>query len=170
LQRYYTTAGFRGINGPLRDKKRRERKEQHKFAVLVYVLAEAIRKLRAWAGGGDGAHDSLELFRGMSNRQIFEAFMSQGGTEFAPMSTTAKLWVALKYSQGAAGNINTLLWLRTEGFMDRGVDLQWLSAFPHEEEFVYSPLAFVKPIRKNPILLEIGQSTYQVVECKIQMS
>ena len=53
--------------------------------------------------------------------------MVEGGTELAPMSTTAELWVALKYSQGPAGNISTLLWLRTENFMDRGVDLEWLS-------------------------------------------
>jgi hypothetical protein len=46
---------------------------------------------------------------------------------------TAELWVALKYSQG--GDSSVLLWLRTQNFMDRGVDLTWISAFPHEREF-----------------------------------
>ena len=45
--RYYTTLGFKGINNPLRDLARRERKEPHKFAALVYILANAIKKLRA---------------------------------------------------------------------------------------------------------------------------
>ena len=106
----------------------------------------------------------------MSNRKIFDNFMVEGGTELAPMSTTAELWVALKYSQGPAGTINTLLWLRTENFMDRGVDLAWLSAFPHEKEYLYPPLSYLKPIHKEPIVLQIGSSTYQVVELKIQMS
>ena len=47
--RYYTTAGFKGINWPLRDKGRRERAEPHLLAVLVFTLTTAIKKLRAWA-------------------------------------------------------------------------------------------------------------------------
>ena len=88
----------------------------------------------------------------------------------APMSTTRELWVALQYSQGPAGNINTLLWIRTDNFMDRGVDLEWLSAFPHEKEFLYPPLSFLKPIRSEPIVLKIGHSIYQIVELKISMA
>ena len=71
----------------------------------------------------------MELFRGMSNTEIVDTFMAFGGTEVAPMSVTAQLWVALKYSQ--SGIISTLLWIRSDSFMDRGVDFQWLSAFPH---------------------------------------
>ena len=168
--RFYTTAGFKGINWPLRDQERRSQKQPHKLAVLVFVLANAIKKLRALAANADDAHRTVNLFRGMSNRKIFDNFMVEGGTELAPMSTTAQLWVALKYSQGPAGTINTLLWLRTENFMDRGVDLAWLSAFPHEKEYLYPPLSYLKPIHKEPIVLQIGSSTYQVVELKIQMS
>jgi hypothetical protein len=47
--------------------------------------------------------------------------------------TWGKLWVALKYSQG--GDSWVLLWLRTQNFMDRGVHLTWISAFPHERKF-----------------------------------
>jgi hypothetical protein len=65
----------------------------------------------------------------MSNKEIFDTFMVEGGTELAPMSSTAELSVALQYSQGPVGSISTLLWIRTENFMDRSVDLEWLSAF-----------------------------------------
>ena len=107
----------------------------------------------------------------MSNRAIFDEFMVKGGTELAPMSTTAELWVALQYTQGQEGNIHTLLWLRTDNFMNRGVDLTWLSAFPHEKEYLYPPLSFLKPIRPKPIVLKIGGSaTYQIVELQISMS
>ena len=45
--RFYTTAGFKGINWPLRDEKRRAEKKPHRLAVLVFTLAGAINKLRA---------------------------------------------------------------------------------------------------------------------------
>jgi hypothetical protein len=174
VQRYYTTAGFKGINWPLRDQERRSQSQPHKLAVLVFILAEAIKKLRAWAANSEEANKPVELFRGMSNKEIFDTFMEKGGTELAPMSTTAELWVALQYALGQcgrqAGNINTLLWLRTENFMDRGVDLEWLSAFPHEKEYLYPPLSFLKPIRRDPIVLKIGPATYQIVDLRISMS
>jgi len=168
--RYYTTAGFKGINWPLRDRERRDKRQPHKLSVLVFTLAGAIKKLRAWAGNAANAQSPVELFRGMSNREIFDTFMTKGGTELALMSTTTELWVALKYSQGPSGTISTLLWLRTENFMDRGVDLEWLSAFPHEKEFLYGPLAFLMPQKEKPIVMKIGASTYQIVPLKITMS
>ena len=53
--------------------------------------------------------------------------------------------------------------------MDRGVDLEFLSAFPHEKEQLYPPLAYLKPLRKKPIVIQMGESTYQVVLLKINM-
>jgi len=79
--------------------------------------------------------------------------------------------IALFYSQGQQGTISTLLWIRTDDFMDRVVDLEWLSAFPHEKEYLYPPLSFLKPIQTGPTVLEIGSCLYQVVEpLKISMS
>ena len=51
--------------------------------------------------------------------------------------------MALKYSQG--GETATILWLRSSNFMDRGVDLAWISAYPHEQEFLYPALTYLKP-------------------------
>jgi hypothetical protein len=168
--RFYTTAGFKVINWPLRDKGRRARQEPHKLAVLVFILAGAIKKLRAWAANSAQKNIPLSLFRGMSVREIFDTFMEDGGTELAPMSATAELKIALLFSQGRQGTISTLLWIRTENFMDRGVDLEWLSAFPHEKEYLYPPLSFLKPIQTEPTVLKIGSCLYQVVELKISMS
>ena len=80
---------------------------------------------------------------------------------------TAELWVALKYSQG--GDSSVLLWLRTQNFMDRGVDLTWISAFPHEKEFLFSPLTYVHSVRDEPIIVKIGGVTYKVFVVKAQM-
>jgi hypothetical protein len=147
--RFYTTAGFKGINWPLRDLNRRAQKQPHRLAVLVFVLANAIKKLRAHAANSGEGQQPLELFRGMSNKKILDTFMVEGGTELAPMSSSAELGVALKYSQGPAGSISTLLWIRTENFMDKGVDLKWLSASPHEKDVLYPPLCFLSPFREK---------------------
>jgi len=80
---------------------------------------------------------------------------------------TAELWIALKYSQG--GDNSVLLWLRSENFMDRGVDLSWISAFPHEREFLYSPLTYMQAVRDEPVFVKIGDVTYEVIEVKVQM-
>lgn len=48
--RFYTTWGYIDINTPLRDLERREKCLPHKLAVLVFILNEAIKQLRAWAG------------------------------------------------------------------------------------------------------------------------
>ena len=98
--KYYTMWGFVGINMPLRDRQRRTDGAPHKLAVTVFTLTGAIKKLRAWAGNAPDAQSPMDLFRGLGNRQIFAEFMAQGGTEFAPMSSTGELCVALKYSQG----------------------------------------------------------------------
>ena len=165
--RFYSTAGFRSINNPLRDQGRHRRGEAHGLAVLVFILSSAIKKLRAWAGTGDNKLKSQNLFRGMSNRKVFETFMQDGGTELAPMSTTSELWVALKYSQG--GETATILWLRSSNFMDRGVDLSWISAYPHEQEFLYPALTYLKPINKEPLICVVGNVRYQIVEVAPQM-
>ena len=51
---------------PFRDLDRRAQKQPHRLAVLVFVLAGAIKKLRAYAANSDSDKEPLELFRGMS--------------------------------------------------------------------------------------------------------
>ena len=165
--RFYTTWGFVSINNPLRDPKLMEQKESHKLALLVYMLDMAIKQSRAVAAESPDAHVELSLFRGIGKREMDDKFMIEGGTELAPMSTTAQLWVALKYSQG--GDSSVLLWLRTQNFMDRGVDLTWVSAFPHEREFLFPPLTYMRAVRNEPIVVQVGGVTYQVIEVKAQM-
>ena len=64
----------------------------------------------------------------------------------APMSTTTKLEVAVQYS---TAQTSLLFKLRTDSFMERGASIQFLSAFPAEEEVLYPPLTFLKPTGKR---------------------
>ncbi len=82
---------------------------------------------------------------------------------------TAELWIALKHSQG--GDSSVILWMRSQNFIDRGVDLTWISAFPHEREFLYSPLSYMQSVcdSDEPIIVKIDGVTYKVFEVKVYM-
>ena len=169
--RAYTTAAYTVLNAPLRDQ---ASTEPHPFPVTIAFLREAINKLRAVGAQEDTAEDAartdaegkrvtkLDLWRGLRDTQTTESFMQHGGTELAPMSTTTKLEVAVEYS-GAAREGALLFKLRTESFMQRGASIQFLSAFPAEEEVLYPPLTFLKPTGKT-LTLTFGGREFTVVE------
>ena len=145
--RAYTTAVFKVLNGPMRDL---ERTDPHPFPVTVAFLREAIGKLRAVGAQEDSqvgkTVTTLDLWRGMRDTEVPDSFLQHGGTELAPMSTTTKLEVAVQYSTAAT---SLLFKLRTDSFMQRGASIQFLSAFPAEEEVLYPPLTFLKPTGKT---------------------
>ena len=108
-----------------------------------------------------------DFFRGMRGAKLEEtSFELQGGTEFAPMSTTSDLDVALQYSSGATTRL--IFKLLTSGLMDRGASLQYLSAFPDEVEYLYPPLTYLEPVhgQKETIKVVIdGESVvYTIIE------
>jgi hypothetical protein len=125
-------------------------------------IKTAVLKLRAVGAASDDANETIELYRGMRNVELPEEFMQRGGTELAPMSTTADMKVALSYSASAQG---VILRLRTHSSMERGADLTFLSAFPGEREYLFPPLTYlqpVKPVRKQTIAL--GGASFTVIE------
>ena len=93
--RFYTTFGFKPINIPLRDPKRKNKKgkifKPVLYPVITYHLNEFIKKCRTLAANSDRKNVALDLYRGMSNVCLQDGFMKEGGSELAPMSTTAEL-------------------------------------------------------------------------------
>jgi len=100
------------------------------------------------------------LWRGMRQMTIPEAFLQQGGTEVAPMSTTADLAVAVRYSLSPH---SILFRLETDSFITRGSDISYLSAFPAESEFLYPPLTFLSPVGSKPLKMKIGPYEFTVL-------
>ncbi len=136
--RFYTTAGFRSINDPLRDMDRQAKHEAHPLPIMVWLLSNAVKKL--WSDSADvpPVNSYFDLYRGMGNVSLENEFLKKGGTELSPMSTTEDLTIAIKYA--ATGKHSVLLRVRTEGFMNLGAQLKWVSAFPYEVEFLYPPV------------------------------
>ena len=70
-----------------------------------------------------------------------QKFKEEGGTEVAPMSTTEDKDVALQY---ASSQRPLLFEFKAKG-MSMGVDISYLSVYPHEREVLYPPLTYLLP-------------------------
>ena len=137
--RLYTSAAYKSINQPLRD---HERCGPHPFPVTVNLITEGLKRLRTIGAQDQDAHSLRNLWRGMRNLQMTDAFTEQGGTEIAPMSATSDLCIALRY---ALSSHSLLFKIVTNSFMERGVDLSYLSCFPEEAEHLFAPLTYLRP-------------------------
>ena len=149
------------MNDPLRDHDRNLTDVPCPLPVCTYFAVDGIKKLRTL----NVVKECKTLWRGMRNLKVAQQFMEQGGTEMAFMSTTTSLEVAVRYSLSSH---SLLLKIVPRNFMATGAGVQWLSAFPGEEEILYPPLTYLKPTGRTEDLLverKDGQNVlYSVVE------
>jgi hypothetical protein len=138
--RIYTTMAFMYVNNALRDDERYDRCTPAPLPVISFYATEAIKKLRALQARSEKRQ--AVLWRGMRLLRASEAFMRQGGTELAFMSTTPDLAVAMRYSLSRQ---SLLFKIVAPSFMSLGVETEWLSAFPGEAEVVFPPLTYLQP-------------------------
>lgn len=176
--RLYTTSTYTLVNNPLRasgGKLSEElRSSRHPLAVTTAHITKGLKKLRALnfndiedAGAtrkigssqsasskGDGDADgarkvvSSYLWRGLKNVVVPDEFMSYGGSELGCMSTSESLKIIASY---AASSSPLLFRIKIESPMDRGASLKWLSVYPAENEVLYPPLTYLKPMLKQQI-------------------
>ena len=165
--RLYTTAAYKSINTPLRDLRRRERNEPHPLPLTVMLIAEGVSKLRAVGADSEDANKTVDLYRGMRNRELPKEFVKLGGTELAPMSTTPDLGTALSYSASKHG---VLFQIRTQSSMERGADLAFLSGFPNERECLFPPLTYLQPARPVKVrTVNLAGAVFTIVEVEPKM-
>lgn len=100
------------------------------------------------------------LWRGVRGMQVSDLFLSEGGTELAPMSTSKEPSIALRYARGAKDAL--IFRLSSTSFMNLGCDLTSLSAFPHEKEYLYPPLTYLCP--RGTFTIDVDGTTYVVVD------
>ena len=133
--RMYSMQAFKHINNPLRDQERVRAGKPHPLAVMTEHLVRALKKLRCINADTSAATEDLTLWRGMKLLSLSDEYISQGGTELAPMSTTTDFATAVDYCMSA----NSLLFcIQTKNKLQRGVDIEWVSAFPGESEGKFS--------------------------------
>ena len=165
--RLYSTDAFRAINNPLRDRARRQSRRPHPLAVTVALIHDAAPRLRTVDARGAERDARVTLYRGLCDAEIPRAFLERGGTEYAPMSFTRDLNVAIEYStaHGAGARCSTVLRARTEGAVDRGADIAYLSCFPAERETLYPPLTHLRPAgATEPITISSSGIEVRVID------
>ena len=110
--------------------------------MTVTYIAEGLKRLRTVGATFEDAHTVRKLWRGLRDLRVNDEFITEGGTEIAPMSATTDLRIALRYALSAH---SLLFQIITNSFMERGVDLSYLSCFPQESEHLFAPLTYLRP-------------------------
>jgi hypothetical protein len=146
--RIYTTLVYKYMNQPLRDTVRYGKGHACPLPVTTYHAEKGIKKLRGLLSSMSEQQQGQEvvLWRGLRSTHVTADFTKHGGTELAFMSTTKNLDVAVRYSLSAH---SLLFKIVVPNFIALGAELQWLSAFPGEEEILYPPLTYLAPTNKT---------------------
>ena len=135
--RVYTTQSYGRINNPLRQD---PPERPHPFAATTYFISEAIKKLRAVATDRQDAHQD---WRGMKDLGLSAEFFAHGGTEYAPMSTSAsRTWPATARSARARWSSSSSPCRAAP--TSRGSVFKFLSVYESEAEVLYPPLTYLR--------------------------
>ena len=156
--RLYTTSTYASMNSPLRTE---PPTQPHPLAITTYYASQGIKMLRSVAGNLPDAHKPQDLWRGMKDLTISAAFLESGGTEYACMSTSDSLEVAVDF---ADSDVPMIIKLETKDFMSRGADISFLSVYPGEAETLFPPLTFLRPIGSAQIVR--NGKVYLLVRCE----
>lgn len=135
--RLYTSCSYPLFIQPLRNRTR-----PHPIKTTVYVLDEAIKKLRKVLSERNPVEfmQTTTLWRGIKDATMdFKKFKEEGGTELSCMSTSRSRDVALAY---AVGTSPLVFRLEAKG-LALGVSIRFLSIYPKEEEYLYPPLTLL---------------------------
>jgi len=133
--RLYTSTSY-----PLFNTAMRLGTKPHPIRVTMYILDEALKKMRKVEArqNPERYNQTLHLWRGMRAVDLdLHEFKRLGGTELAPMSTTATRSVAEAFAKGQQRG---LIFRYTTRGHSKGVCIDFLSLYPKEVEYLYPPL------------------------------
>lgn len=155
--RIYTSWLFKHIQSPLRkhvqerhSSRRSGLQREHPAAVTVFLIHQALLLLRVNCGDiGEGQ----TYWRGLRNLKLDSKFMEVGGTEVPCMSTSKDIKIVAQYARSLHPII---LCIKVDSFMHSGADISWVSLYPSEQEVLFPPLTYLKPIRQLKIQNHYG--------------
>jgi hypothetical protein len=159
--RLYSTTTHKLFNAPMRNLLTPGAARLHPLRFTLYILAEALKKLRVVGAQLDplGFNSEKILWRGMQNMtvDVRGSFMLHGGCEMAVMSTSENRDVAISYARSRQPLVFRY---KTVG-LNRGVSIQFLSVYPKESEIAFPPLTYL--MAHGEIYEEDGVSILDVI-------
>mmetsp|Transcript_11745 Transcript_11745/g.26978 ORF Transcript_11745/g.26978 Transcript_11745/m.26978 type:complete len:844 (-) Transcript_11745:27-2558(-) len=126
------------------------------YPSTIHALVSALIKLQSAMDIPEG----LTLYRGLGHSALPAGFYGEDGgvkgfTELGFMSTTTDKDVAIEYSKMKEGNpLATVLSMQC-GAVDRAANIQELSQYPREKEYLWVPLSYIEPQGDQHILVSI---------------
>jgi hypothetical protein len=153
--RLYTGPPYVKLNASLRaasgafDEKLSAHLQGNNYVNTIYAAASGLRKLSFLTA----IPRTRKVYRGMAGYKLPQKFEQaregggRGGVEFAFMSTTTKLEVAVSYIPD--GKALPMLFEFEVGDVDRGSSVSFISQYPGEEEVLIPPLSFLEIVGDN---------------------
>jgi hypothetical protein len=141
-----------------------ERCVQHdnSYPSTVHCLVSGIKKLQQAAGP---EHNRGWLYRGLSGGQLPASFRKRGFAEWAFMSTTKDLSVAVDYSGAKQGKAATVLKIEMSD-VDAAVGIKELSQYPREEEWLWNVLTYLQYLEGREEVLTTPHGLCRVITVK----
>ena len=148
--RLYTGPPYVKLNGSLRassgafDPGMTKHLKGNKYVNTIFANASALRKLSFVTS----IPKTRKVYRGISGYKLPSKFVQamegggRGGVEFAFMSTTTKMEVAVSYISSEKGL--PIVFEFDVGYVDRGSTVSFLSQFPGEDEVLIPALSFLE--------------------------
>ena len=157
--RMYTSDSYQLFNWHLR-----AGTNPHPFRRNVYMLDEALKKMRKVEAIEDPEryNQRIDLFRGMADMEVdLEAFKKHGGNELALMSTSSSKETALAYA--STGKVSGLIFRLSTIGHSRGIQIDHLSLYPKECEYLFPPLTNLTFDQTSEVLVENGVEVVPIV-------
>ena len=134
--RFYSSNSYAAINNALRDE---SREDAHPLPAIATCIANGVNKLQAVGAAKKEAIEQRIFWRGYKDVNVTSKFSAEGGTEFAPLSTTSNIAVAIGFAvNGRQSNSCLLFRIVTDNNLQRGAGVKFLAMFSFEEEFFVS--------------------------------
>ena len=170
--RLYTGPPFVKLNSALRaasgafNESMTEHLKGNNYVNSIYAAASGLRKISYLTS----IPKNRKVYRGMAGYKLPSKFEQtregggRGGVEFAFMSTTTKLEVAVSYIPD--GKALPMLFEFQVGDVDRGSSISFLSQYPGEEEILIPPLSFLEIIG-DPWVQQTAKGAVKVYPARI---
>jgi hypothetical protein len=130
--RLYTSNSYPCVNQALRNET-----QPHPFSATTFYIYDALKKLRRVNANAADCNEPRVFWRGLADRRVPDDVMARGGTELGCLSTSALQEEARKWASPL------LFKIVARDCMSWGVDVSWLSMYPDEQEWLFSPLMYL---------------------------
>jgi len=134
---------------------------QNTYTSVIHCLVSGVKKLQQTGGRMRGW-----LYRGLGGGELPASFHRTGFAEWAFMSTTKSLEVAIEYSGASDGHGATVLRVEASD-VDGAASVQEFSQYPREKEWLWGVLCYVQCLEGKDEMCSTPHGMVRLVTVKV---